>query len=48
MKGELGVAVKLLEGGGGEFEVKADDRLIYSKRETGRFPENSEIMEALK
>lgn len=40
--------MKLIKGGGGEFEVEADGRLVFSKRETGRFPEDSEIVEALK
>ncbi len=34
---------KLIEGRGGVFDVKVDGRLIYSKRATGRFPENDEI-----
>jgi predicted Rdx family selenoprotein len=29
------------------FEVKADGRLIFSKAETGRFPEPGEILSAL-
>ena len=34
---------KLIEGSGGVFEVEVDGKLIYSKRATGRFPENDEI-----
>lgn len=34
---------KLIEGSGGIFDVKVDGKLIYSKRATGRFPENDEI-----
>ena len=37
----------LVPAGGGRFEVFADDQLIYSKLETGRFPENREIIEAI-
>jgi selT/selW/selH-like putative selenoprotein len=35
-------------GGKGQFDVLADGELIYSKRETGRFPEDGEILEALR
>jgi selT/selW/selH-like putative selenoprotein len=31
----------------GRFEVFADDKKIYSKKATGRFPEYSEIKAAL-
>jgi selenoprotein W-related protein len=33
----------LIPGSGGIFNVKVDDTLIYSKKETGRFPEPGEI-----
>jgi len=35
-------------GGGGIFDVIADGRMIYSKFETGRFPEHNEIIATLK
>jgi len=38
----------LIEGGGGIFDVKADGRLVFSKFETGRFPEHDEILRSLK
>jgi len=41
------VAVTLIEGSGGNFDVKVDGKLIYSKKETGRFPEDAEILQAL-
>ncbi len=44
----LGVEPKLIEGGGGIFDVKADGKLIYSKHQTGRFPEDHEVLDALK
>jgi selenoprotein W-related protein len=37
-----------IPGGKGQFDVLADGELIYSKRETGRFPEDGEILEALR
>ncbi|MEJ2684792.1 MAG: SelT/SelW/SelH family protein [Candidatus Sulfobium sp.] len=31
----------------GAFEVRVDGRLIFSKRQSGRFPENEEIVAAI-
>ena len=39
---------KLIEGKGGVFEVTAGKKLIFSKKATGRFPENEEILAALR
>jgi selenoprotein W-related protein len=39
--------VELIEGSGGVFEVKRDGRSIYSKKQTGRFPEPDEILRHL-
>ena len=33
----------LIPSSGGRFEVKVDDELVYSKLQTGRFPESSEV-----
>jgi selenoprotein W-related protein len=33
----------LIAGSGGIFDVKLDGALIYSKAETGRFPEAGEV-----
>ena len=44
---ELDIVPKLIKGGGGIFDVKADGRLIYSKHETGRFPEDQEVIAGL-
>jgi selT/selW/selH-like putative selenoprotein len=38
----------LIKGRGGVFDVVADGKLIYSKHATGRFPEEHEIVEALR
>jgi selT/selW/selH-like putative selenoprotein len=35
-------------GGKGQFDVVADGALVFSKHETGRFPEDGEILEALR
>jgi selenoprotein W-related protein len=47
IKKKHGVKAKLIEGSGGVFDVRQDGRLIFSKQETGRFPEHDEILEAL-
>jgi len=38
----------LIPSSGGRFEVMLDDRLVYSKAETGRHPEYEEIAEPLR
>jgi selenoprotein W-related protein len=40
--------VEIVEGSGGVFEVTFDGKLIYSKKETGEFPEENEILDILK
>jgi selT/selW/selH-like putative selenoprotein len=34
-------------GGGGELEVTVDGKLVYSKKQTGRFPEAQELLALL-
>jgi selT/selW/selH-like putative selenoprotein len=41
------VAVSLIEGGRGIFDIKADGKLIYSKYQTGQFPDHDEILQML-
>lgn len=38
---------RLIEGKGGVFEVMDGSKLVFSKKATGRFPENEEVLEAL-
>jgi len=38
----------LIPSSGGVFLVTLDDEMIYSKKETGRFPRNDEIEKKLK
>lgn len=33
----------LIKGGGGAFEITIDGKLVYSKKATGRFPNDAEI-----
>ncbi len=35
--------VKIIPSSGGVFEVTLDDKLIFSKKELGRFPDNDEV-----
>lgn len=40
-------ALRLVPAAGGKFEVSVDGQLIYSKLETGSFPEYQEITSKL-
>ena len=40
---ELGADVALVKSGGGVFEITVDDRLVFSKKALGRFPEPGEL-----
>jgi selenoprotein W-related protein len=42
------VQAELVKGSGGVFDVTADGKLIYSKHQTGRFPDNAEVVQALR
>jgi selenoprotein W-related protein len=35
--------VELVKGVGGVFEITVDGRLVFSKKQLGRFPEDAEI-----
>ncbi len=48
IKETIGVEAKLIASSGGVFEVMADERLIFSKKKLGRFPEEKEILSALR
>ena len=39
---------ELIGGSSGIFDVTADGALVYSKHRTGRFPENAEVVQALR
>jgi selenoprotein W-related protein len=41
-------ALRLIPGEGGCFEVTLNGELIYSKLQTGDFPENKQIVDALR
>jgi selT/selW/selH-like putative selenoprotein len=42
-----GIQAQDIPGGKGQFDVLRDGELIFSKHESGRFPENDEIFAAL-
>ena len=49
LKKELGLPVTLIKGDRGIFEVRANDEVIYSKKECGdRFPTAAEIIALLR
>ncbi len=43
-----GVEAELIQGDDGIFDVVVDGRLIYSKGETGRFPDHAEVLDQLR
>ena len=40
---QFGIKAELVKGMGGVFEVSANDNLLFSKKELGRFPDENEI-----
>jgi selT/selW/selH-like putative selenoprotein len=48
IKKELGIDSQLVRGSGGIFDVTVDDQRIFSKKETGHFPTEKEIVEQLR
>jgi len=48
LKQNLDITPKLTEGSKGIFDVKKDGELVYSKHETGRFPNEGEVTKILK
>lgn len=42
-----GISAKDIPGGKGQFDVVRDGEILYSKHETGRFPEDDEVLSAL-
>jgi len=47
LKKSLGAEVELIAGGGGVFDVVVDGRRIYSKHETGTFPDEGALVAIL-
>ena len=40
-----GADVELVPGGGGVFEITVDGKLLFSKKQTGRFPTDEELVQ---
>jgi selenoprotein W-related protein len=47
IKEAFDIEPQLIGGGGGIFDVKANGRMIFSKHDAGRFPEDDEILKLL-
>ncbi len=47
IKKKYAIDAELIKSGGGAFEVKVDDHLIFSKLKLDRFPEHQEIFEEI-
>jgi predicted Rdx family selenoprotein len=45
---ELGIEVTLVKGVAGVFDIIADEKLVFSKTDEQRFPQDIEILEALR
>ena len=45
---EFGVVAKLIESGGGVYEIVVNNNLIFSKKQLNRFPNTGEIVELIK
>ena len=44
----IGVEAHLVPGQNGIFDIIVDDKVVFSKFETGRFPEPGEVLDKLK
>jgi predicted Rdx family selenoprotein len=43
LRDAIGIDAKVTPGGRAQFDVVVDDRLVWSKHERGRFPDDGEI-----
>jgi predicted Rdx family selenoprotein len=48
LKKELGIDAKLVRGGGGIFDVKANGKLVYTKSKTFNFPQDGEVVRLIR
>lgn len=47
IKNKLGIESELIKSSGGVFEITSENRLIFSKKEQGRFPTEDEVLESI-
>jgi selenoprotein W-related protein len=45
---QFAIQVELIPSSGGVFEIVVNEDLIYSKKKTGKFPSEQEILDILK
>jgi selT/selW/selH-like putative selenoprotein len=45
---EFESGIELIRGGSGDFIVTVDGNVLFSKAETGRFPEHEEILSQMR
>lgn len=48
MLNESGIDASIVEGAKSQFDVLSDGKLVFSKEEQGRFPEEHEILELVR
>lgn len=48
IKDAIGEDAFIIEGAGGIFDVNVNGKLVYSKHETGEFPEEDALVEELR
>jgi len=48
LKKKFSAQIELIAGSGGVFDVRVDDRNIFSKSRMGRFPQEEEIEQLIK
>jgi len=46
-KRHTNLETRLIKGSGGQFEVVLDGKLIFSKKQVGRFPDPQEILQQI-
>lgn len=47
IKAQYGVEATLVKGSGGVFEIYKDGKLIHSKKQSGKFPKQEDILKLL-
>jgi len=47
LKDRYGIKAEMIKSGGGVFEVVKDGKLIFSKKASGRFPNNQEVFDKI-
>jgi len=47
IKNKFGIDPQLIKSGGGAFEISVDGITVFSKKQSGRFPGDEEILKAI-